>query len=49
MRWLLNWSDMHAWIRDAAFALIAVGDLSVALMYAIHLEKNEKEKEKWPT
>jgi hypothetical protein len=40
---------MHAWIRDAAFALIAVGDLSVAFMYAIHLEKNEKEKEKWPT
>ena len=40
---------MHGWIGDVALALVAVADLSVAFMYAMHLNENEKGKEKWPT
>ena len=40
---------MHGWIEDVALGLIAVADLSVAFKYALHLEKNEKQNEKWST
>jgi hypothetical protein len=40
---------MHDWIADVVLIIVAVGDLSVAFLYAAQLEKNKREKGRWLT